>query len=138
MSSARKAHCRNRRTTIRSAASSIAGSAVAQSPSASDETSTLNVGLTYDLYTSNPLRACGCGSEYEWLALNYDMLVRFDADTLGPAPGLAEEIPTEENGGISEDGMTYTFKIREGVTWQDGEPLTAHDVAFTYRFVLDN
>ncbi|MEX1100951.1 MAG: ABC transporter substrate-binding protein [Actinomycetota bacterium] len=116
----------------------IAGAALAQSPSDTDEQSSLNVGLTYDLYTSNPLRACGCGAEYEWLALNYDLLIRFDEQTLGPAPGLAEELPTEENGGISEDGMTYTFKIREGVTWHDGEPLTAHDVAFTYEFVLNN
>lgn len=100
--------------------------------------STLRVGLTTDLYTSNPLRACGCGAEYEWLALNYDMLLRFDRETLGPAPGLATEVPTVDNGGISADGLTYTFRIRPGVTWSDGEPVTSRDVAFTYRFILDN
>jgi ABC-type transport system substrate-binding protein len=106
--------------------------------SSKDQKSVLTVGLTYDLYTSNPFRACGCGAEYEWLALNYDMLVRFDPKTLGPAPGLAEELPTRENGGISADGTTYTFKIRKGVTWSDGQPVTARDVAFTYQFVIDN
>lgn len=34
---------------------------------------------------------------------------------------------------ISEDGLTWTFKIRQGVTWHDGEPLTAGDIAFTYN-----
>ncbi len=34
---------------------------------------------------------------------------------------------------ISEDDMTWTFKIRQGVMWHDGEPLTANDIAFTYN-----
>ena len=99
---------------------------------------TLTVGLTYDLYTSNPLRACGCGAEYEFIGINYDMLLNFDQKTLAPAPGLAEEVPSVENGGESKDGLTWTFHIRRGATWNDGVPMTAHDVAFTYRFVLDN
>ena len=37
----------------------------------------------------------------------------------------------------SEDGKTWTFHIREGMKWQDGEPLTARDVAFTYNLILD-
>ena len=117
----------------------IADASLAQTPSPSPRSKiTLTVGLTYDLYTSNPLRACGCGAEYEFIALSYDMLLNFDQKTLAPAPGLAEEVPTAENGGISKDGLTWTFHIRRGVTWSDGEPMTAHDVAFTYRFMLDN
>ncbi|CAN5806594.1 ABC transporter substrate-binding protein [soil metagenome] len=112
--------------------------ALAQSDTATDEPVRLTVGMNYDLYTSNPLRACGCGAEYEFLALNYDMLLRFDEQTLSAAPGLATEVPTKENGGISADGMTYTFHIRDDATWHDGTPVTADDVAFTYRFVLDN
>ncbi len=34
----------------------------------------------------------------------------------------------------SADGRTWTFKLRDGVTWQDGRPLTARDVAFTFRY----
>ena len=117
----------------------VAGGAWGQSPSAQEAAPvTLTVGFTYDLYTSNPLRACGCGAEYEWMAVNYDMLLNFDQKTMEAAPGLATEVPTKENGGISEDGLVYTFKIREGVTWHDGTPFTSKDVAFTYRFVLDN
>ena len=38
---------------------------------------------------------------------------------------------------ISEDGKTYTFKIKEGVTFSDGEPVTAEDIAFTYKAIAD-
>ena len=84
----------------------VAGVAWGQSPTAQVAAPiTLRVGFTYDLYTSNPLRACGCGAEYEWMAVNYDMLLNFDQKTMEAAPGLATEVPTTENGGISEDGM---------------------------------
>ncbi|OPY22486.1 MAG: putative ABC transporter periplasmic-binding protein [Methanomethylovorans sp. PtaU1.Bin073] len=35
----------------------------------------------------------------------------------------------------SEDGLEWTFQLREGVTWHDGEPFTANDVAFTYDYI---
>jgi peptide/nickel transport system substrate-binding protein len=37
---------------------------------------------------------------------------------------------------ISEDGTVFTFKLREGVTWHDGEPFTAEDVVFTFERIL--
>ncbi|WP_449282905.1 peptide ABC transporter substrate-binding protein [Leucobacter sp.] len=52
-------------------------------------------------------------------------------------PWLAAEIPTLDNGGISEDGKTVTFTIKEGVTWSDGEDFTAEDLAFTVAAVQD-
>jgi peptide/nickel transport system substrate-binding protein len=48
-------------------------------------------------------------------------------------PGLATEVPSLENGGISEDGMTYTFNIREGVTFHNGATLEPSDVAYTLQ-----
>lgn len=48
-------------------------------------------------------------------------------------PALAVEVPTQENGGISEDGLTYTFQIREGVTFHAGGTLEPHDVAYTFQ-----
>jgi len=53
------------------------------------------------------------------------------------APFLAKEVPTLENGGISEDGLTFTFHLREDVKWHDGEPFTAEDVIFTLDVVQD-
>lgn len=54
-----------------------------------------------------------------------------DATTYVPV--LAMEVPSEENGGISEDGLTYTFQIREGVTFHEGGTLEPHDVAYTFQ-----
>lgn len=52
------------------------------------------------------------------------------AASFTPAPDLAAELPTEENGGISADRTTYTIRLRDGVRW-DSEPpreVTSHDV----------
>jgi len=48
-------------------------------------------------------------------------------------PLLAEEIPTVANGGISEDGLTYTFKIRDGVTFHNGNDMTPSDFEYTFE-----
>jgi len=48
---------------------------------------------------------------------------------------LARELPTRENGGVSEDGLTITWRLRDDVVWSDGEPLTADDVRFTWEAV---
>lgn len=45
---------------------------------------------------------------------------------------LAEDVQ------MSDDGLTYTYKIRQGVKWHDGQPLTAKDVAFTYNLYLNH
>ena len=39
---------------------------------------------------------------------------------------------------VSDDGLTWTFTIRKNAKWDDGVPLTAKDVAFTYNFIIDN
>jgi peptide/nickel transport system substrate-binding protein len=49
------------------------------------------------------------------------------------APGLVAEIPTVANGGVSADGKTWTFKLRPGLKWSDGQPLDARDVDFTWK-----
>ncbi len=49
-------------------------------------------------------------------------------------PVLATEIPTLENGGISEDLMTITWKLQDGIVWSDGTPFTADDVVFTWQY----
>jgi len=50
-------------------------------------------------------------------------------------PVLAAEVPSVENGGLSEDLKTITFKLKEGVVWSDGEPFTANDVVFTWQWI---
>lgn len=60
----------------------------------------------------------------------YDGLVRFRPGTLEVEPALAESWT------ISEDGKTYTFKLREGVTFHDGAPFDANAVKFTFDRML--
>ena len=52
-------------------------------------------------------------------------------------PQLAAEIPTRENGGLSADGRSVTWKLKRGVTWHDGQPFTADDVIFNWEFCKD-
>ena len=68
--------------------------------------------------------------------LAFDCLWAIDAqgDYL---PRLAAEVPTVANGGISEDGTTYTIRLRDGVTWQDGEPFTSEDVRYTWQVITN-
>ncbi|MBC8016687.1 MAG: peptide ABC transporter substrate-binding protein, partial [Sporomusaceae bacterium] len=42
-------------------------------------------------------------------------------------PDLAAEVPTVQNGGVSRDGLTITYKLRPGVAWHDGAGFTADD-----------
>lgn len=50
-------------------------------------------------------------------------------------PVLAAELPTLENGGVSEDYLTVTWTLRPDLLWSDGEPLTSDDIKFTWEAV---
>jgi peptide/nickel transport system substrate-binding protein len=100
-------------------------------PSSSSSASVLRVGWESNIDSLNPF--VGQSTEaYTTYHLNYDFLVQYDAATLEPIPGLAE------SWSHSSDGKTWTFKLRHDVKWQDGEPFTAKDVAFTFTYVIDN
>lgn len=58
-------------------------------------------------------------------------LLRLGAD-LVPEPLLAQALPE-----VSDDGLTWTYTLREGVRFHDGSPLTADDVVYTYTSALD-
>nr|WP_246422131.1 ABC transporter substrate-binding protein [Nocardiopsis mwathae] len=64
--------------------------------------------------------------------LNYDYLTNYDPQTNETIPALAESWET------SEDGLTWTYQIRDDVTWSDGEPLTAEDIAWTYTTIMED
>jgi len=53
-----------------------------------------------------------------------------------PFPRLVTEIPSVENGGISEDGTTITMKLRDDIKWSDNTPLTADDFIFTWEMAV--
>lgn len=52
-------------------------------------------------------------------------------------PRLVDEIPTVENGGVSEDLTSITWTLTEGILWSDGTPLTSADVVFTGMYCMN-
>ena len=66
----------------------------------------------------------------------YDRLLDIDPMGTELLPSVAAEVPTVENGGISEDGLTYTFTLRDDVTFHDGSELTAEDVKYSWERVM--
>lgn len=108
---------------------SSAGQEAAGSDSASGRTD-LNLRISDAFSTVDPHN----------LSLNSDiMLSRQIYEPLYWINDEGEEIPmlaTEYS--ISEDGLTWTFQLREGVTFQNGDPLTAQDVVYSYERCFDN
>ncbi len=62
----------------------------------------------------------------------YDRLLDIGPASPDLIPSLATAVPSLENGGISSDGMTYIFKLREGVTFHDGTAFNADDVKYSW------
>ncbi len=52
-------------------------------------------------------------------------------------PVLAKEIPSTANGELAADGTSVTWKLKDGVVWSDGQPFTADDVVFTWKWEMD-
>jgi peptide/nickel transport system substrate-binding protein len=50
---------------------------------------------------------------------------------------LAAEVPSAANGGVSADGLTITWKLKSGLKWSDGQPLTSADVKFTWESIMN-
>jgi peptide/nickel transport system substrate-binding protein len=97
---------------------------------AADEKVTFTVALLNEVDSFNPFLGIEATS-YEAYALTYDYMISYNMENMAPEPGLATSWDT------SEDGLTWTFHIRDGVEFSDGEPLTAEDIAYTYNRVLD-
>jgi peptide/nickel transport system substrate-binding protein len=113
------------------------GSAVAAdesaSPAAGGSKTILRLGWTNDPDNLNPFIGYE-SSSYEIWAINYELLVGFQASDYANVPGvgLATDWQT------SDDGKVWTFTITDKSKWQDGKPLTAKDVAFTFNYIIDN
>ena len=53
-------------------------------------------------------------------------------------PDLATVVPTLENGGISKDGLTVTYHLRNNARWTDGQPVTSADVKYTWQQIMNS
>jgi peptide/nickel transport system substrate-binding protein len=104
--------------TVAGITASLVPAAVAQ-----EEVVTLRIGLTQDWETLNPISGFAV-SEFEIWNVMYAGLTNLSAEDFSEEPGLAESWEA------SDDGLTYTYTLREGLLWSDGEPLTADDIAW--------
>ena len=83
----------------------------------------------------NPHFAVGT-KDQDGCRLFYEPLAAWDpAGELRPV--LAAEIPSRENGGLAPDGRSVTWKLKRGVQWHDGQPVTADDLVFNWEYARD-
>jgi peptide/nickel transport system substrate-binding protein len=107
------------------------GASGSPSPATNDKV-VLKIGWMGDIDNLNPLIGW-TNNVYEIFAQEYLLMVGRDWDTLKPDDsGIAKSWE------VSDDGLVWTFTMNEGMTWQDGQPITAKDVAFTYNFIIEN
>jgi len=103
-------------------------------PTLAQDRKVVTVSYTQEPLTLNPLYVT------QWFATNViDMLLTppwFIDDKQQAVPVQVTEIPSVENGGISEDGTVITLKLRDDLKWSDGEPLTSADYVFTYEMIM--
>ncbi|GGP35542.1 ABC transporter substrate-binding protein [Streptomyces abikoensis] len=108
-----------------------AGAAACSAPGGGDKAGKgrdeLVVGLANEPETLSPLLGYGKDGNSKI----FDGLLRRDS-AMKLEPALAAELPK-----VTDDGRTYTYKLRKGVTFSDGKPFSAGDVVFTYRTILD-
>lgn len=108
----------------------FSGKTVAGAFAQADSSSTVTIPIASNP-TADPLTST---TGLSGILLNknlFSQLVRPDAESLQPSPDLAESWE------ISEDGLTYTFYLRDGLLWHDGEPVTSDDVKFTFDAILN-
>lgn len=83
----------------------------------------------------NPHLASGT-KDFDASRPTYEPLATFDVKE-ELIPVLAAEIPSKTNGGLAPDGKSVTWKLKKGLKWSDGKPMSADDVVFTYEYVSD-
>ena len=109
----------------------VAAAALAAAPGAG--AADLRIGFASPIDTLNPFAAYSAPTYFTYNAV-YDLLINFDTATGEPD---YEHSPTESAPETSTDGKVWTYHLRPGIKWGDGEPFTAEDVRWTFQTVLD-
>lgn len=102
----------------------------ADTPAPGDE-KTLTIAVSQEVDSLSPFLAVRLITTnlHRWM---YDFLTNYDPKTGETVPALAESWET------SEDGLTWTYHLREDSTWSDGEPVTAADVEWTFTTMMND
>ncbi len=99
-------------------------------PAHAEDPVVLTIGIGEDIDSANPFTGLS-SLAYEIFTLQYPTLTQYASEDFGIVPGLAES--WEE----SPDQKYWTYKLRPGMKWSDGTPLTAEDVAYTFNRIID-
>ncbi|MCX6954573.1 MAG: peptide ABC transporter substrate-binding protein [Verrucomicrobia bacterium] len=94
-----------------------------------NRTGVLHIGNGAEVQSLDPQLAGG-SVDHNVLSSLFEGLVTLDEETLQPRPGAAERWE------VSPDGLVYTFHLRRGAQWSNGDPLTARDFLFSFRRAL--
>src|SRR5215216_1397956 len=110
-------------------------------PSAGTEDQTRGAGgelklLQWQAPTTLNMHLAGSFKDQLAACLVTEPLIHFLPDAT-PIPCLVTEVPLQENGRVAADLMTVTYALQDGIVWSDGEPFTAEDVVFTWKWVID-
>ena len=108
-----------------------AGSALAERGSDGQ----LNITYWQAPSTLNPYLSGGT-KDIEAASLIIEPLAKYN-ETGEMVPALVDEIPTVENGGVSPDLTSITWKLKEGLKWSDGSAVKASDAVFTWKYCTD-
>ncbi|GIF69101.1 peptide ABC transporter substrate-binding protein [Asanoa ishikariensis] len=92
---------------------------------------TMTVAYKSDPKTFDPA-VCYDATCWNNMRMMYDRLFDYVGDTMEIEPQAAQDMPQ-----VSQDGLTYTVKLRAGMTFSDGKPVTAADVVYSYTRILD-
>jgi peptide/nickel transport system substrate-binding protein len=117
-----------------------AGLAQAQSRSAFTPTKRGGGGMVKVLWWQaptllNPHFATGT-KDQDGSRIFYEPLAGYDPEG-NIVPVLAAEVPSVQNGMVSRDGTSVTWRLKKNVAWHDGKPFTAEDIVFNWEFVMD-
>jgi peptide/nickel transport system substrate-binding protein len=115
----------------------VAGAGRLPSPAGAAEPA-VRFSIAADPQTLDPLFAHADANSVEQQLARLAFEPFIDIDARGrPVPVLLDRIPTVANGDLARDGRTIVYRLRRNVRWQDGVPVTARDVLFTLRAIVD-
>lgn len=108
-----------------------AGLAAGVGSAQEDEKVVFTYGATSEPSSLNPMKGYLATDFYFWAA-SYHLPIGFGVDDLGAVPDLVTDVE------VGDGGTTFTYTIRDDITWSDGQPLTAEDVEFTLNLYKNN
>ncbi|HEX5275983.1 MAG TPA: peptide ABC transporter substrate-binding protein [Candidatus Rubrimentiphilum sp.] len=120
------------------AINSLSCGAPADPPAPTAKRGTLRISIQQDVKNLNPLLSSNTtDGMLQFLAFLPLVHANPKGDPVATS-GLAAEVPTLENGGISKDGLTITYHLRKNIKWTDGVPVTSKDVKWSWQAIMSN